>query len=134
MLQEVVKGNEIRRQLARRLHDAKTNKLPLNINVGDYVLVLAHAKRSQELGAKWHGPMHVQKTKSNLLFSVQDIVNKKHLTIHAQSITPYPVSERQLETCEGMKAQDVPFGSTKHLLEDITGRRKSIGEYELRIK
>lgn len=48
---EVADGNKLRRKRAQSLHKAKTNVLPINIAVGDYVEIHSPAERKHKLEA-----------------------------------------------------------------------------------
>lgn len=72
---EVSKRNRMNRTRAQKWQNAKTNVLPLNITVGDYVMIRTHAKREHKLQFRWRGPMLVKDAKSSLVFIVQDLVN-----------------------------------------------------------
>lgn len=76
--------------------------------------------------------MRDKETKSNLLLVAEDIFNAEQLTIHAQWITSYPVSGRQLEASEKLIAQAAHFKNTNHLVEDINDIPKSRREYKIR--
>lgn len=68
--------------------------MPVNIDVGDYVMVLVSAKRNHKLQSKMRGLMRVVKAKNDLVFVVGDLSNVRTSLSHPQRIVSYPVPDR----------------------------------------
>lgn len=71
---------------AQQLHSAKTNFLPLNIIVGDNVVVQVSARKEHKLQTKCHEPMRVNKARSSLVLVVEEVINGELVTMHAQQM------------------------------------------------
>lgn len=73
-----VKGSSMaNRAHALKWHNAKTNRVALNITVGDYVIVRTDAHRNRKLQFKWCRAMLVKQAKFSLVFIVEDMMNAK---------------------------------------------------------
>lgn len=59
----------------------KTNIVPLNIIVDDYVKISTHKHRNHKLQSKWRRPMIVEKARS-LVFISEDLMNANEQTVH----------------------------------------------------
>lgn len=134
MHKDVVESSSKQRTRAQKIHNARTSVTPLNIAVGDYVMIRAHARKEHKLQTKWRGPMLVKETKSPLLFVVEDITNAQHLTVHAQRMVPYPVTKGNERASEELLEQASHYDLTYHLVDEIRGIRKRKGSYEVLIR
>lgn len=52
MHKEVLENNRLRRSRAEQIHNAKTNIVPINIAVGDYVMIRTKASRQHKLQSR----------------------------------------------------------------------------------
>lgn len=57
MHQELSIKNDKARIKAQQVYIAQKNVLPLNITIGDFVMVRIRGKRGQKLQTKWKGPL-----------------------------------------------------------------------------
>lgn len=126
--------NEQVRARARQKHNAKTKVLPLNINIGDFVMVRVNAKRGHKLQTKWKGPMQVTETKSHLLFVVEDINRQYKMIAHAQRLIPYPVTSKQIQASKELQQQAIYYETMTHIVKEIRGVRERDGEYEVLVE
>lgn len=131
---EVNMQNQYRRKQAQRIHNAKTNVSPWNIDVGDYVMVRTHCNRNHKLQTNCRGPMRETEAKSSLVFVVEDIVNANKMVVHAQRMLSYPVSQQgELAFAELVKQAD-HYDTSYHLVDSIRGIRKKGSEYDVLMK
>lgn len=132
MRKGVSNNNQKWRSQAQNTHNAKTNVLPINIDIGDYVMVPTHTKPSHKLQAMWRGPMKVVKSKSNLEFTIENIVSHQHHVVHAQRTISYPSTGFGEQALNELKEQAVHYDSSYHLVDDIRGMNKQEKrEYEM---
>lgn len=134
MHKEVFKRNQTRRTRAQLIHNAKTNVLPLNIDIGDYVMVRVSVKGNHKLQSKWKGPMRVIEARSDLVFVLEDINDARTLTAHAQRLVPYPITTRTKQALLELKQQAADYDTTYHLVDVIKGVRKRGREFEVLVK
>lgn len=76
------------------LCNGKSNVLPLNIDVGNYVMMGTKSKRNQNFQANCNEPMRVVEAEHYLAFVIKDLDNVPLFMAHAHRITLYPVSSR----------------------------------------
>lgn len=126
--QDAHSRSERRSTRARLVHNAKTNILPLNIEVGDYVLIRTHAMRNHKLQAKWRRPMKIFEANSSLAFIVESIVDKSRMNVDAQHILPYPISTGGEQASAELKKQAGNYDTPYHLVENVCGIRKKENE------
>lgn len=131
---EVSDNNTANRSRALKWHNAKTNVTPLNINIGDYVMIRTHAHRNHKLESKWRGPMLVVEAKSTLVFVVKDINNGSQQTVHAQRMIPYPISRNATMISEELKQQATYYDTNFHLVQEICDIRERRGEFQVLIR
>lgn len=131
---EVSGNNSANRSRARRVQNVKTKIVLLNIDLGGYVTVRTSAKPKDKLQSKWLGQMLVKQAKSNLVYLMEDIIDARKLTVHAQRMVPYPVTKAAEQLSEELKIQALHFDSDYHLVDEIVGTRKRKGEFEVLIK
>lgn len=131
---DAAQSKAIRGTHAKQLHNTKTNVLPVNIVVGDHVMVRAHASRTHKLQTKSRGLMIVKEAKSSLMFVVEDVVSGELHTIHAQRMMLYPVTQRGSHASEELRQKAVHYNATCHLIDEIIGVGKRKEGYELRIR
>lgn len=84
--EELSSRNEQMHTKAQQLHNARTNVLPVNIVVGDFLMVRVNAKQGHKPQMKWKGPMRVVEAKSHFLFVLEGIARSKKLTARAQRV------------------------------------------------
>ena len=78
------------RMKARHYHDQKTNVLPINFHIGDYVLVRSpRAKQSHKLEFKWIGPRRITQAKSSHVFICENLNNHSTEAVHARRLLLY---------------------------------------------
>lgn len=59
---EVAKQNEKSQIRAHAIHNARTNVIPENFTIGDYVMWPRRTSRSHKLEVSWYGPMRVTRS------------------------------------------------------------------------
>ena len=72
-------------------HNEKTNVLPANFEVGDFVLVRRAQSKSHNLSFKWRGPRRICGVRSPFVFEVRDLVENKTELVHALRLLWYQV-------------------------------------------
>lgn len=122
------------KQGVQKCNNAKTNVLPLNITVGDYIMTRNHAKREHKLKSHWCGPMPAKEAKSSLVFFVEDLIDAKQVTVHTQLVIPFAINKTPPRASEEFKQQAIHFDTTFHLVDDIRDTRKRKGEFQVLIK
>lgn len=127
-------NNMVNRSRALRCHNAKTNVTPLNINVGDHLMIRTHAQRDHKLQSKWRGPMLVNEAKSALVFTVEDLSNAKQQTVHAQRMLPYTISTTTAHISEELIEQAIYYDTTFLLVDEICDIRTRNGEFQFLIR
>lgn len=75
-------NDPVSRTRAQRQHNAEANAQPLNVSIGNYVMVRTDAKHEHKLQAQWHGSILIKEAKSNLVFIAEDLINAKQQTMH----------------------------------------------------
>lgn len=116
------------------MHNAKTNVVPINFEVRDYVMIRAHAKRSHKLQARWRGPMRVTYAKSHLVFEVENLNDGSKLVAHAQRMLPYPAARRGEQASIELKKQAEHYDTQYHLVESICGVRERDDKFEVLVR
>lgn len=71
---------------SKRLHNARTNIMPVKLNNGSYVIICLNRARKYEHGSAWIGQMRIVNTKCERVFVVEDILRTEKLTEHAQRL------------------------------------------------
>lgn len=61
---DILDNNQLRRLRTQCIHNGEANTMPMNIAVGDYVIVRTHANRQQKLYSRWRGPIRVKEARS----------------------------------------------------------------------
>lgn len=115
----------------QRIHNAQTNVLPLSIDIENYVMIRMHSKRDPKLQSKWRGPMRVVEANYNLVLVVEDILNARKTTVHAQHMQPYPVTHRGEQASAELKQQAEHYDTTHHLVGSIRSIWKKGGKHEV---
>lgn len=128
---DVATRNEQTRTHARQIHNAKTQVLPLNINIGDFVMVNVSSRRKQKLQTKWKGLMRVRKPKLHLLFVVEDINHQHKMTAHAQRLVPYSLTNKHLHASRELQQRAGHYKTVTQIIEWFGGVRENSGEYEV---
>lgn len=103
----------------QQLHNAQTSVLPVNIVVGDFVLVIVSAKQGHKLQRKWNEPMRVVEAKLHLLFVVKDINSSQKMRAHVQRLIPYPVSPKHEEASKKLYRQSAYYDTMSNIVEEI---------------
>lgn len=78
--------------------------------------------------------MRVVKAKSDLVFTVQDLINETFHVMHGQRLVPYPITKNCTYISEELRFQADHFDKKCHLVEMITGVRKYKGSFEIKIR
>lgn len=128
---EVSKNNKARCTSAQVIRNAKTNVLPLNINIGGYVTMRVCSKCTQKLQPKWKVPMRVIKAKGDLLFLLEDLNDARNRKAHAQRLVPYPLTTYSTQAWSERKQQVAHYNMTYHLVDAIKHEQKRGGEFEV---
>lgn len=68
--------------------------------------------------------MRVKKAKSSLVFAVENFVNGKSITVHAQNMITYSVRKRDGHLLAQLQEKAIHYSATYHLLDKIGGIRK----------
>lgn len=84
MPREVGARADAARKRQVELHNRRKNMQPLNISVGDFVLVRRAVSAGHKLNFKWTGPRRVITAKSELVFEVEDLLQRKSEAVHAR--------------------------------------------------
>lgn len=98
MHKNIPENNQRRHTQAKKLHNAKTSMLQIEIEVRQYVIVRMQEKKEHRLPALWRGPMRVRKAKSHLVFEVEDINETRKILVHIRGMVPYPITQRSNPT------------------------------------
>lgn len=120
MRKDVSDRNRLRGNRAQNMHSAKTNVLPLNIDIGDYVIVRMHYKMAYRLLWKCRTAMRVKEAKSNLVYVVEYLTNAHQQTLHVQKMITYPVTNVWERATEELMHQAEHFDKTYHLIDEVT--------------
>lgn len=134
MHKEVSEGNRSRCRLAQIIHNANSNVLSLNIDVGGYVMVRVCTKGNHKLQSKWKKPMRVIDAKNDLLSVLENLNDASTLIAHAQRIVPYSVSDRASQSSLELKHQAAHHDTTYHLVDSIMKVRKPGGAFDVLVK
>lgn len=90
---EVSDHSHTRWTQAQKTHNVKASVLPINVDIGNYVIILIHSKPHYTVQSLWRGPKKIEDSTLDLvLFVVEGIRNQRRQAVHAQQIIPYPVA------------------------------------------
>lgn len=112
-------------------HNAKTNTAHIIIEIGDYVVVRTHAKRSHKLQSLRRGQMRVTQERRLLLFEVENINDRSEAVAHAQRLLPYPATRRVKQASAESKRKSENYDSQYYVVESIGGNRKKEDRHEV---
>lgn len=107
---------EHKRTQSQTMYNAKTNVLPVNFEVGDYVMIRTHAKRSHKFRPQWRGPMNVTDAKSHLIVDVENLNDGSKLDTQAQRMLPFPATRRGEQTSVELERQAKHYDTQHHLV------------------
>lgn len=85
---------DMRCTCVHNVHTSRTHVLPLNINVGDYVIIHSDIRKEQKVQTRRRRPMRVREAKSALVLIVKDLVNSQQLKEHARCIIPCLITKQ----------------------------------------
>lgn len=71
---EVTNGSEKCWTRVQKLLNAKTNAMPANFMLGDYVIILQHMKREHKLQPAGRGSMRIIEVKTDMVLVVEDLL------------------------------------------------------------
>ena len=110
-------------------HNRKTNVPPVNLTVGDFVLVRRSVMKGHKLKIMWMGPRRIVRVVSPLVYDVENILNATRETVHSKRLLLYradmdgvEIDQRLLRAAEHSESsyQDV------HSLRDIRSKNGNI--------
>lgn len=78
-----------RRRRAIEAHNAATNIVTPNFEVGDFVVICKAQRPANKLSFRWCGPRRIHAVKSPAVCSVEDLVTHKLETVHVTRIKKY---------------------------------------------
>lgn len=78
--------------------------------------------------------MRVIESKSNFVFTVQDITNAEQHKVHTRRTISYAVTQHDAQASDELLDQTAHFDDKYHLLESITGVRRRKETYEVIIR
>lgn len=116
---------------AQMIHNAKKDVLPINVEVGDYVMIRTSAERSHMLQAQWRGPMKIRNAKSHLVFEVENINDGSKFVVHEQRLLLYTATQRGEQASIELKQQSKHYDTKYHLVETLRGLRKTGDKHEV---
>lgn len=118
--------------LARAVRDNfRTNILPVNFCVADFIIMHSHRRPRHKLNSKWKGPIRVVGIRSHLVFEVKDLTCSKHIIGHAQPMVINRTISNIRTTLQEVQEQAEYLGSTFHILEVIKEKRMNEGAAEI---
>ena len=92
------------REAAVKRHNDKTHVRPVNLEVGDYVVVAQKAgTKGHKLRVIWRGTQRITRAVSDLIFECEDLISNSFSLLHANRLKFYAdaqldVSEELLDT------------------------------------
>lgn len=78
--------------------------------------------------------MLVKETKFIVVFIVTDLVNAKHLAVHAQRLIHYTITKTWLRVSGKLKQQAIDFDIAYRLVDGFHGTRKQKGKFQVLIR
>ena len=135
MHKEVHERRTKKRLDAIKRHNAKTSVQEVNVDIGDFVLVVKIGKDdNHKLRVAWQGPHRVVRAVSELVFECEDLISGGRSLIHANRLKFFSdhslnITEELLETID----QNAPHLQTvEELLESRFYEPRQ--QYEVRVK
>lgn len=89
----------------RRLLNARTGIMHVNVNTGGYVLIRNNKAWKHKLRSEWIRHMRTVATKLDVLFVVEDILRAEKHTVQAQLLIPRLAQQSHDELSEELKEQ-----------------------------
>lgn len=123
---DVAARNTSRRTHAQDVHNPRTNVMPLTINKKTmwwYARTPKMITNSNPYDAVQRSPMCVIETKSDLVFIVDDLTNRKRNTMDAQRVVTYSVTKNKTRVSDEFVEQVTHFDKKYQLVEEVTGVR-----------
>ena len=112
---DVEEMTEQQRDRHRQL--ASKNRLKVNFQVGDYVLIAGNVTKSNsKLYLKWKGPFHIVSSRLGYVFDVADIITQETRTVHGERMKLY--ADSSLDVTEAIKLQK-SFDDESFIIEKI---------------
>jgi hypothetical protein len=103
---------------------------PLEVDIGDYVLVYS-AHQRHKLQVKWLGPRRVVDTVNEHVYVLEDLLTGKRSTAHAQRLRMY--ADATLNITEALRDQ-IAYDDQNACVEKFLGWRDSPGGMQLRVQ
>jgi len=106
---------EQQRERHRKL--ASKNRLKVNFQVGDYVLIAKNVTKSNsKLYLTWKGPFHILSSRNGYVFKVADIVTQETRIVHGERMKLY--ADSSLDVTEPIKLQK-SFDDESFIIEKV---------------
>ena len=78
-------------------HNRQTNIQPIDFTEGDFVLVRKPRQTNSKLQFSWSGPRRVVRSRSELVFEIEDLLRKTIDVVHARRMLLYRAGQDWLE-------------------------------------
>ena len=132
MHRDVKTRTDKERHRARAQHNKKTNVRPVNIAIGDFVMVRRATRGPHKLSYKWVGPRRVVDAHGNSAFEVEALITKARATVHVTRLRLVCTAE------DGTDASYIDMAahteSIYETVEEILGTELRDGELYAHIK
>ena len=94
MHRDVAERRNTRREAAVASHNAKTNVMPANFSIGDFVLVARRIENDgHKLRLQWLGPQRIVRIESDWEDEDEDLINETHALVYANRLKFYADSQ-----------------------------------------
>lgn len=124
----------LHRARAQKLHNAKKIVYPLEITIGDNVMIRTHAMKGRKRQPQRRSLMRVVEARSDLVFVVENINDSGRHRLHARRVVPYPVKKQSTHPSVELVQQAAHFDKRYHLVETVAGVRKQKGANEIGVR
>ena len=130
---DIALASSKKRKAAIESHNRKTNVVPINFTVGDYVLRgLVRARSNRKPCIKWYGPYRVVECRSNYTFIIEDLLTSEREESHGRRLRFFRNSS--FKVTEELRQHLCYQRNELHSVEEFTGVRKKGADLQLRVK
>lgn len=116
-------------------HNAKTNVLPANFTVGDFVLVRRAQKcKGHKLQFLWRGPRRITTAINKWVFEVQGLVDKKREVVHARRLLWYRADRDGFEVDPAVVEYATHSETNYEDIHELLEVKEENGEFEVLVE
>lgn len=103
----------------QRLDRARTSIVPVNMNIGDYVVIRPIKAGKDKLSSEWMGPMRVVGTMSAMVFVIESFLRAEKHTVLVQHLIHLVEHQLHVERFEELMEQAECLDTSQQVVREL---------------